>query len=304
MSRIKVWISPAQENWICDRFLDEWSAYAPTRVVKHPADADVLWVLAGWKWNQVHPALLASKKVVVTQHHIVPDKFDQASWDARDLIVDAYHVPCQKTYEQVREHTDKPIHVIPFWVNQHIWRPLDRDKCREKHALPLDRYLVGSFQRDTEGSDLKTPKLEKGPDIFCDVVEKMAQSRDDLEVVLAGWRRQYVKRRLDAAGIRYHYFDRPTQEYINDLYNALDLYIVSSRYEGGPQAIVECALTETPIVSTDVGIASEILAPSAIYKTSPGRTKTDEAYARSAVRPLEVPQGFDPFVKMLTGMVR
>ena len=46
---------------------------------------------------------------------------------------------------------------------------------------------------------------------------------------------------------------------INDLYNILDLYIVSSRIEGGPQAIMEAAYTKTPIVSTDVGVASEIL---------------------------------------------
>ena len=36
----------------------------------------------------------------------------------------------------------------------------------------LDKKLIGSFQRDTEGYDLKTPKLSKGPDIFCDIVEE------------------------------------------------------------------------------------------------------------------------------------
>ena len=48
---------------------------------------------------------------------------------------------------------------------------------------------------------------------------------------------------------------------LNELYNLLNLYVVSSRYEGGPQAIMECALIKTPIISTDVGIASEILSP-------------------------------------------
>ena len=41
---------------------------------------------------------------------------------------------------------------------------------------------------------------------------------------------------------------------LNELYNILNLYIVSSRIEGGPQAILECAITKTPIVSTDVGL--------------------------------------------------
>jgi hypothetical protein len=39
---------------------------------------------------------------------------------------------------------------------------------------------------------------------------------------------------------------------------------VSSRIEGGPQAVPECAITRTPIISTDVGLASEILAPESV----------------------------------------
>ena len=39
---------------------------------------------------------------------------------------------------------------------------------------------------------------------------------------------------------------------LNELYNCLDLYVVASRVEGGPQAIIECALSKTPIISTDM----------------------------------------------------
>ena len=44
---------------------------------------------------------------------------------------------------------------------------------------------------------------------------------------------------------------------INELYNLLDLYVVSSRFEGGPQSILECGITKTPIISTNVGIAKK-----------------------------------------------
>ena len=50
------------------------------------------------------------------------------------------------------------------------------------------------------------------------------------------------------------------------LYNILDLYIVSSRIEGGPQAIMECAVSKTNIISTDVGVASQILHHESIIK--------------------------------------
>ena len=52
---------------------------------------------------------------------------------------------------------------------------------------------------------------------------------------------------------------------LNELYNCLDLYIVSSRFEGGPRSIVECGFTKTPIISTDVGIASEFLSSKSIF---------------------------------------
>ena len=52
---------------------------------------------------------------------------------------------------------------------------------------------------------------------------------------------------------------------INELYNCLDLYVVSSRVEGGPRAIVEAGITKTPIISTDVGIASELMSMESIY---------------------------------------
>jgi glycosyltransferase involved in cell wall biosynthesis len=54
-------------------------------------------------------------------------------------------------------------------------------------------------------------------------------------------------------------------EVINELYNCLDLYIVSSRYEGGPRSIIECALTRTPIISTRVGIAPEFMDANSLF---------------------------------------
>jgi glycosyltransferase involved in cell wall biosynthesis len=55
---------------------------------------------------------------------------------------------------------------------------------------------------------------------------------------------------------------------LNELYNCLDLYIVSSRVEGGPRSIMECGLSKVPIISTDVGISELILPQESIYDMS------------------------------------
>ena len=73
---------------------------------------------------------------------------------------------------------------------------------------------------------------------------------------MAGNRRNYLIKNFENKGIPYVYFEMVDLPTLNKLYNILDIYIVSSRVEGGPQAIVECSLTKTPIVSTDVGVAS------------------------------------------------
>ena len=88
-------------------------------------------------------------------------------------------------------------------------------------------------------------------------------------------------------------------EMLNKLYNILDLYVVASRNEGGPQAILECAASKTPIVSTDVGIASQILSEKSIY--SPDKfhyaiPDTDYAYRESLN--FKLPKGMKPFRKM------
>ena len=80
-----------------------------------------------------------------------------------------------------------------------------------------------------------------------------------LHVLLAGFRRQYIINRLESEKIKYTLFEKTDIETIKMLYAACNLYIVSSRFEGGPQAIIEAAAMRVPIISTDVGIASNIL---------------------------------------------
>ena len=134
-----------------------------------------------------------------------------------------------------------------------------------KYGLPLDAYIIGSFQRDTEGSDLKSPKLIKGPYRLIQIIESKNKEFNKVFILLSGKRRQYVIKELENLNIDYKYFEMVNTDQLNELYNCLDLYVVASRVEGGPQAIIECALSKTPIISTDVGVASEFLHSSSIF---------------------------------------
>ena len=295
---MKFFLLKGNENWICDRFVEEWCEHNSEFASDSPYTADVLWLVSSWLWNRLPFELLITKKVITTIHHIDQNKIDNHflhDFHLRDKITNLYHVPCEKTKEALQKLTKKEIFVQPFWVNQNLWYQIeDKSSLKKELNFPVDKTLIGSFQRDTEGNDLKSPKLSKGPDIFCDIVEKM----DNVEVVLAGWRRQYVINRLKEAKIKYHYFEWASFELLNKLYNCLDLYVVSSRYEGGPQAIVECALTKTPILSTNVGIADLILDKESIYDFNhivnlKAKPNVDVAYKN--VQKYKMPDGFKPF---------
>ena len=228
---MKIYSLAPNENWICDRFVKEWNQHASCETTSDITDCDVLWLLADWCWDKVPVEILSSKKVVASVHHITPDKFDdkeRQEFFARDQFVDVYHVPCAKTKEQIEGMTNKKIHVQPFWVNPTLWHqisPEEKSSARKQIGVDDSHYLIGSFQRDTEGHDLISPKLEKGPDLFCDAVstlrDKYYPLQKEVRVLLAGWRRQYVMNRLEKEGIKFYYAELPPFKTINTFYNMI-----------------------------------------------------------------------------------
>ena len=190
---------------------------------------------------------------------------------------------------------------LPFWANQNIFFDIkDQENLRDKYKISKNDFLIGSFQRDTEGKDLVSPKLSKGPDQFVQIVKKIQKKNDNIAVLLTGRRRQYVINEVKEAGIKYYYFEMVSFKELNELYNCLDLYIVSSRYEGGPQAIMECAVTRTPIISTDVGIASQVLDRKSIFNMDTFmNAEPNVDYAFDKVQEYLIPSGFDNFRKIM-----
>ena len=118
--------------------------------------------------------------------------------------------------------------------------------------------------------------------------------------MLTGKRRAYLIDNLNKLQVPFYYFEMVSFEDLNKLYNSLDLYIVSSRFEGGPQAIMECSLLKIPIIYTDVGIAKEILSTKSIYSnTSISEGTPDIDYALKKVKKYLLPQGMENYKMML-----
>ena len=302
---MKIYLSKINESWVVDRFKDEWLEYNDEISTKKIKDSDIIWIISPWLWKKIPKRHLKTKKVVCSIYHFEDKDFlkeNLIDFYDRDKFVTHYHVISPKVKEQLENLTDKPVTYIPFWVNQNLWFNIEDKKfLRKKYGVAEESFLVGSFQRDTEGSDLISPKLIKGPDRFIEIVKYYKAKDSNLKVILTGKRRQFVINELERLNIEYLYFEMANFETLNELYNLIDLYVVSSRIEGGPQAIVECGITKTPIISTDVGFASDILAAESIFDMDNfSDAKPNVSYAFQKSLEIQIPEGFNKFIKMFS----
>jgi len=153
------------------------------------------------------------------------------------------------------------IRLIPVGVDSRLYTSFPfnkRAKIRSKLCIPDNVFVIGSFQKDSPGwGDSTDPKLIKGPDIFIKVLEQF-KNKSELFVLLTGYSRGYMKKELDRLEIPYRHDILKTPDEIIEYYNIIDCYLVTSREEGGPKAVVEAISIGTPLISTRVGIVPDI----------------------------------------------
>ncbi len=152
---------------------------------------------------------------------------------------------------------------IPLGVNTKNFIPANqskKDKIRDLLGIPKDSILIGSFQKDGIGwgEGLK-PKLIKGPDIFVKTLKILREKGLPIYALLTGPSRGYVKKELSKNKIPfYHSFVQNIEELI-PFYQALDIYLITSREEGGPMGLIESMSCGIPVVTTRVGMSEDVI---------------------------------------------
>jgi glycosyltransferase involved in cell wall biosynthesis len=308
---MKVFILYARENWITDILVNEWVENNKYLYTNNVIEADIIWILSNYVINKLPLNIYKQKKVITTIHHITPWKVTQSQeqhFKILNQITDVFYTNqniCKNTLEK---YVSKPIKVVPLWHNELIWYDINNKiELRNKYNLDKDSYIVGSFQRDTEGAGISSgnylPKKEKGPDIFVKAVVLLKNKYPKLKVLLTGLRRQYIMKELQKNNIEFYYFEMCDFTKLNEFYNCLDLYIVGSRVEGGPRAINECSLTKTPLLSTNVGIAELLCHPDSIFDMNNVDTilncKTDTEFNYEKAQKYNIKNYMKDFTKQL-----
>jgi hypothetical protein len=255
------------QKWICDRLKDQFIDYFPQYTTKIPEEAEYIWYIAPWNYQYIPEGyteskwleLLGNKIVIATIHHIDADNLEAGKYNRQLKFIRKYvskiHSICPQTTQNIEKiGLFKPIITKYLWVKEPQFYPMI--DLKKKYGINSESFVVGNFQND---------KKSKSPEIFLKIVVDMIEKGQKIEVVLCGRNRQFLIENFKKMGVKYHYFHMVPLETINELYNCLDLYIITSRYEGGPRSIIECALTRTPLISTKVGIAPNFLDVNSLF---------------------------------------
>jgi len=214
-----------------------------------------------------HPFLSKKNKNIISWMHLAPDDKSDKRIKLIPILnkkIDVVHVPNVDTYQKLvnlgfSEEKVRMVHLGVDLLEFKQYSDEEKNKLRDKFNIPKDKIIIGSFQKDGVGwEDGLVPKLVKGPDLFCKVLKKI-NKKAKIHVFLTGPSRGYVKQKLDESQISYTHLFLDNYLDIVDCYNTLDLYLITSRSEGGPLALVEGMATGIPIISTNVGMASEII---------------------------------------------
>lgn len=152
------------------------------------------------------------------------------------------------------------IAIVPISVDTGLFAPQDegrRAALRKRLGVPKDAVCIGSFQKDGNGwEEGDEPKLVKGPDVLIDVLRHVSK-RHKVHVLLSGPARGFVKKGLTKAGVAFTHVNVEDYRALPEYYSALDLYLITSRLEGGPKAFMEAWACGVPVVSTRVGMPAD-----------------------------------------------
>lgn len=241
-----------RNNWIFDSIYDDYVCNTSHNIVNN--NADIYWFINPWalrKTNGIN---------IVSVHHIDEFKLKEWNFDFLNSLTNAFIVPNEITKNTLLKYVSAPIFIFPYWLRTSISPLKEKLSYLEKQKIKKDlnlnnEILIGSFQKDSEGDGF-IPKLSKGPDLFLNIIKNINKNFNT-KVVLSGYGRKFLIKNLEENKIPYAYFERFSE--INKLYSCLDWYFITSRVEGGPQAILEAPVHFVNVLSTNVGMVSQIL---------------------------------------------
>lgn len=217
-------------------------------------------------WREIIPK---NSKVVVNFFHGKPEDGPEVSKHIEDFIKNHRMIDIIVVSNSISQNRliswgipEDKIVKIYIGVDSKIFKLHDQQeklKARRYLGFNPDEYVIGSFQKDGIGwGSGSQPKLIKGADIFAKTIQELAKFIN-VSVLLTGPSRGYIISELESAGIKFKHYNVDNYLDMPIYYHALDLYLITSREEGGPKGLLEAISSYVPVVSTPVGMCVDLL---------------------------------------------
>ena len=206
---------------------------------------------------------------VVTCHDIIGIKFhennpffiryfrkkhlENISKAERIIFVSEYS---KKDFLEMYDYPEKKTNVIYNGVNKEIFKPRDKKYAREKLGLSLDRPIILSIGSEDPRKNLDT--------IFKSI-KNLKKNIPDILLVRVGRKgKESLIDKLDLEeNVKYFKNNIPEQD-LSLYYNAADLFVFPSYYEGFGMPIVEAFSSGLPLVASNASCIPEVTNNSAL----------------------------------------
>jgi len=269
-------------NWALDHDLEHVRRITSGFVEEVPlCDAELVHSV-WWRGIMHVPAEDLKNKVVIAS--IADDPKTMMS-DPEYLIVRNYVTAWLSEYSESQDFvikTRQNCFRFPDPIELDVFSSPDikqnaREWLYQEFGVPQEPYLIGNFHRDSSMTDLTVPKKQKGADLFLEIATALTEQGANVHFLLAGPRRHYLRNHFNQRDIPYTFIgeeldsddvDVNTRSLaeVAQMMPALDLYLITSRWEGAPNTLLEAVSSETCILSTPVGQAEDILYPEQIFR--------------------------------------
>ena len=303
--RLKVHFTAGDgKGWALDEDLRQIRASLQGKIQESSAAAAQVIHAPFWQnLAMVEPGIL--RRAFVIAHADNPPFFyvKQPEFALGQTWVDLWVARSTEALEQFQALGLPAVH-IPYTIDPKLFFPIeDKKALRREFGIPEDAYVIANFHRDTEGADLKTPKFQKAPEMMVAILKRVRQAGASFHVLLAGPRRHWIRAELDREGIPFTFVGQAgiagddfgknilSRDTLNKLYNAADLHLVPSRWEGGPQSVMEAAACRLKQLCPPIGVARDILEPISLFESAPqAAEKIIDDIRKSALAPTIDPQ--------------
>src|SRR5262249_40901437 len=251
-------------------------AFRPAIVHTHMAKAGALGRLAAIAWNRTRPRAERVRLVHTYHGHVLEGYFggltsrgflaiERALARATDRIVAISPRIRDELLLQQRIGAAEQYRIVPLGFDLEPFLAVDRAgrvEARDRLGVPAAADVVSTVGRLTAIKDQR---------LFLQVAARIAQRRPGAVFLIAGGGelRGDLEQLAHQPGMPSRVRVLGWRRDLPDVYAASNVFLLTSRNEGTPVAIIESLASGTPAVSTDVGGVRDVISDAAFGALAP-----------------------------------